>query len=154
MKERKKNPVFESYEDLYNLTNKTADEHIQFFTTRKTKIDEDLWEIYNKLSEQSKRFENIDWTNNWINWSKNLHAFEKHCMEAKFLIENYLREVLEELLIRQMNQYKKLLEKYESTSHSTPPKYDEVLFKMLKKEIKKSVKEELRVKKRVKNENN
>jgi len=144
--DRKKDPVFEPYEDLYKLTNKTADEHIEFYKTRKAKTDENLWEIYSKLSVQSKKFENIDWIDKWHNWSKNINGFEKHCMEAKFLIENYLRDVLEEILIRNIDLYKELLDKYESASH-IPSQSNEGLSGMIKKEIRKAVKEEL-VKKR------
>lgn len=148
--DRKKDPVFEPYEDLYKLTNKIADQHIEFYKTRKTKTDEDLWEIYKKLSVQSEKFEDMDWTDKWHNWSKNFQAFEKHCMEARFLIENYLRDVLEEMLIRRTDQYKELLDKYEYALHTIPsqPKPDEDLFKMIKKEIKKAVKEEIKAKKR------
>ena len=77
-----------------------------------------------------------------------MNAFEKHCMEAKFLIENYLRDVLEEILIRNIDLYRELYDKYESASQVIPSQSHEDLFKMIKKEIRKVVKEELAAKKR------
>ncbi len=99
---RKKDPVFEPYKDLSELTSKTLDEHVEFYKTRKTKTDEELLEIYKKLSVQSEKFDKLDWIDTWHNRdiSKHWHVFQNCCNEARFFIENYLRVVLEEMLIR------------------------------------------------------
>src|SRR5690242_13467927 len=99
--------MFEEYKDLHELTRKTVDENIEFYKKKKSLSTEDLFIIWKKLSQQAENFDKKDWAVNWNNWSKNFHAFEKHKFEAKFLIQNYLTNVLEELVGR-------LIEKFEN----------------------------------------
>jgi len=100
--------VFEKYKDLYELTKKTVDEHIDFYRMKDSLSIIELFEIWKKLSRQSEKFDKKDWTENWYNWHKNMHAFEKPKYEAKFLIQHYLTDVLEELIA-------KLIKKFENS---------------------------------------
>ncbi len=97
---QKDNDTFENYKDLYELTRKTVDEHIEFYKNKESLSKSELFEIWRKLSLQSENFDKRNWTENWHNWDKNFNAFEKHKFEAKFLIQHYLTDVLEELIAK------------------------------------------------------
>lgn len=133
--------VFSDFKDLYELTNKTADEHIAFYRNKKSLSENELFSIWKKLSAQAENFDKKDWTQNWHNWHKNIQAFEGHRYEAKFLIQNYLTDVLEELVIRLVNDLKdttKLVQKTE-----WPHKETSNLSELIKQEIKHQIKLEL-----------
>lgn len=153
----KKHPIFEEYEDLFKLTSKTADNHIAFYKNRKKISSEDLYALYTKISTQSKKFEKNQWLN-WINqktgkiWYKDLQGFESHVFEAEYLIENFLTDILEEMLVRASDSLEKaalLVEKATKAAEKAvkeeekKPEINEEFFEKLTKEIKKSVKQEI-----------
>lgn len=134
--------IFEEYKDLYELTGKTADDHIEFYKKKETLSDKDLFTIWKKLSEQATNFDERDWTDNWHNWDKNYNAFEKHKFEAKFLIQHYLTDVLEELLSRVVEKYGKYV-KLVNERKNSPQELDGQLSHLIKREVKRQVKHEL-----------
>lgn len=133
--------LFEEYEDLYKLTGKTVDEHIEFYKKKNLLSEKDLFAIWKKLSQQAEHFDEKDWTVNWHNWHKNLHGFEKHKFEAKFLIQNYLTDILEELVSRLIQNYEKYV-KIVDASEKSPKVIDEDLSSLIITEIKRQVKQE------------
>ena len=139
--------IFEEYADLYKLTNKTADAHIEFYKKKEAIPMEDLITIWKKLSLQADNFDKRLWIENWHNWHKNLHAFERHKFEAKFLIQHYLSDVLEELTSKLLTKYEESLRKSERTEPH------EGISEFVKKEVKRQVKQELKKKKKKKREN-
>lgn len=92
--------IFKEFPDLYKLTSKTADNHIAFYKNKDKVPTEELFNLWKNLTMQADEFDNVDWTENWYNWDKNFQAFEKHKLEAKYLIQSFLTHVLEELLER------------------------------------------------------
>ena len=48
------NLIFEEYEDLYKLTGKTVDEHIEFYKKKESLSEENLFTIWKKLSQQAE----------------------------------------------------------------------------------------------------
>ena len=138
--------IFENYKDLYELTKKTVDEHIEFYKNKESLSKSELFEIWRKLSGQSENFDKRDWTENWHNWDKNLHAFEKHKFEARFLIQHYLTDVLEELiakLIKNLESTTELVQKKTQHQNSTDD-----LSELIKQEVKRQLASELAKKKR------
>ena len=134
--------VFDEYEDLYKLTSKTADDNIEFYDTKESLSEADLFAIWAKLSKQATNFDNRDWTKKWYNWHKNYQAFEKHRLEAKFLIQHYLADVLAELvgrLIKKCEHFARIAEE----NKKQPRELDADLSSLVRKEVKKLVKEEL-----------
>ena len=140
----KTNPlVFEEYEDLYKLTSKTADAHIEFYKNKEFLSYDELFTTWKRLSQQAEHFSDRDWTENWHNWEKNYHAFEKHQVEARFLIQDYLTDVLEEMirrLIRTCEEYTKLATKEEESTQISNKEISD----LIKKEVKRIVKQELK----------
>lgn len=133
--------IFENCKDLNALTNKTADEHIAFYKNKENLTENELFGIWKRLSRQAENFDKMDWTENWHNWSKNMPAFIGNKYEAKFLIQNYLTDVLEELVTRLVRDFKdatKLVQKTEQRSD-----YANNLSGLIKQEIKRQVKLEL-----------
>lgn len=138
--------IFDEYEDLYKLTAKTADDHIEFYKKKKSIPETELFAIWKKLSQQAENFSKEDWTRNWHNWDKNFHAFEKHQFEARFLIQHYLTDVLEELISRLVHKYSNMIE--ERTQRQRESNVD--LSLLIKDEIKRQVKQELNRRQRTK----
>lgn len=140
--------VFEEYKDLYELTRKTVDDHIDFYKKKESLSEGDLFALWKKLSHEASNFDKNDWTENWYNWHKNFHAFEKHKFEAKFLIQHYLTDVLEEMITRLVEQYsehvKLVVEKEKHPQEIT----DNKLSSLIRDEVKRQVKEELASQKR------
>ncbi len=136
------NSMFEEYKDLYQLTSKTVDDHIEFYKKKESLPTQELFALWKKLSEQTANFDKNDWASSWRNWHENIHAFESHKFEAKFLIQNYLTVVLEELIGRIMGTLGKYLEPAEGTKPSKETLDDE-LSQLIKKELRRQVKEEL-----------
>ena len=132
--------IFEEYEDLYKLTGKTADEHIEFYKKKESMSEEDLFTVWKKLSQQTENFDKRNWTENWHNWHKNLHAFEKHQFETKFLIQHYLTDVLEELISRLVQKYEKSVKSSERNANLLP---HTELSQIIKKEVRRQIKQEL-----------
>jgi thioredoxin-related protein len=56
--------IFKEYVDLYELTKKTADDHIAFFKNKESVPMKELFAIWKKLSEQAENFDKNDWTVN------------------------------------------------------------------------------------------
>lgn len=139
--------IFEEYEDLYKLTNKTVDAHIEFYKKKKSISIEDLFAIWKKLSQQAHNFDKRQWTENWHNWHKNMHAFERHKFEAKFLIQHYLTDVLEELAGRLITKYEESLRTIEQKI-TEKPTLNEDISQLVKKEVRRLVKQELKKKKK------
>ena len=138
--------IFENYKDLYELTKKTVDEHIEFYKNKESLSKSDLFEIWRKLSKQAENFDKRNWTENWHNWHKNIQAFEGHKYEAKFLIQHYLTDVLEELiakLIKNLESTTELVQ--EKTQHQNPP---DNLSELIKQEVKRQLTLELAKQKR------
>lgn len=140
-----KDSIFEEYEDLYKLTSKTVDAHIEFYKKKETISEKELFSIWSKLSDQAENFDKKDWTENWHNWHKNFHAFEKHQFEARYLIENFLTDVLEELISRLIHKYE---ESVKLMQENTKQSSDAELSQLIKKEIRSQIKQELSNKKR------
>lgn len=135
--------MFEEYKDLYELTRKTVDKNIEFYKKGKSMPEGDLFAIWRKLSQQAANFDKRDWTTNWHNWHKNFNAFEKHKFEARFLIQNYLTDVLEELISRLVEKYEnyvKLVDEKPKPSQEIP---DNELSSMIRKEVKRQIQKEL-----------
>lgn len=130
--------IFESYKDLYELTSKTADEHIEFYKKKESIQITDLFDIWKKLSNQAEHFNKYDWTQNWHNWHKNIQAFEGHKYEAKFLIQNYLTEILETLVIRLVREFSDLAKMKEKTES-----VDDDISELIKREVRRQIKLEL-----------
>ncbi|MGY5151959.1 MAG: hypothetical protein ACW9XA_06790 [Candidatus Nitrosopumilus sp. bin_6a] len=137
---KNKDSVFEEYEDLYKLTAKTADDHIEFYKKKEAIPEETLFDIWKKLSQQSENFDKRDWTENWHNWHKNLQGFERHQFEARFLIQHYLTDVLEELIDRLVQRFEKSIRLSERITEPSPKTE---LSELIKKEVKRQVKQEL-----------
>lgn len=140
-----KDSIFEEYEDLYKLTSKTVDKHIEFYKKKETISEGELFTIWKKLSQQTENFDKRNWTENWYNWHKNLQAFEKHKFEAKFLIQHYLTDVLEELIVRLVQKFEKSVELIDNNKKQST---DVELSEMIKREIKYQIKLELSKQKR------
>lgn len=141
--EKTDDSIFKEYEDLYKLTKKTADDHIEFYKYKESHSYDELFTIWKKLSQQAEHFSDRDWTENWHNWEKNYHAFEKHQLEARFLIQDYLTDVLEELikrLIRTSEEYAKLVKKEEMS----PQLSNKEISDLIRTEVKRTVKQELK----------
>jgi len=139
--------MFEEYKDLYELTRKTVDDHIEFYKKKESLSSTELFAIWKKLSQQAKDFDDHDWSANWTNWHKNLQGFERHKFEAKFLIQNYLTHVLEELITRIMTIFEKYLESADKKKQSKEIP-DNKLSDLIRQEVKQQVKEELTNRKR------
>ena len=139
---KKDDGIFENYKDLYELTKKTVDEHIDFYKMKQSLSESELFEIWKKLSKQSENFDKRDWTENWYNWHKNIHAFEKHKYEAKFLIQHYLTDVLEELIAKLINKFANSIE---STEEKTKNQKNENanLVELIKQEVRRQITLEL-----------
>jgi|CXWL01.1.fsa_nt_gi hypothetical protein len=137
--------LFENYKDLYELTRKTVDEHIEFYKNKESLSTTKLFEIWRILSKQSENFDKRNWTENWHNWDKNFHAFEKHKFEARFLIQHYLTDVLEELIA-------KLIKNLENTiglvREKTQHQPTDNLSELIKQEVKRQLALELAKQKR------
>lgn len=137
------NHTFDEYEDLYKLTNKIVDEHIEFYKTKESRSTEELFKLWRRLSTMADDFDKRQWTENWHNWHKNFHAFEKHKLEGKFLIQNYLTNVLEELLSKTIHNFSEQLEAYASKTEKKKPVQNGSLVELIKNEVKHQVKLEL-----------
>lgn len=49
-----KDDIFANYKSLYELTSKTADDHIAFYKIKKTMSTSELFNIWKNLSDQAK----------------------------------------------------------------------------------------------------
>ena len=137
--------MFEEYKDLYKLTSKTVDDHIEFYKKKESLPMGDLFELWRKLSQQAGNFDKRDWSENWHNWHKNIHAFESHKFEAKFLIQGFLTDVLEELVRRLVQDYSKCVKIAQSLKPAQIVENN--LSDLIRDEIKRQVKQELANKK-------
>lgn len=140
--------MFEEYQDLYELTRKTADDHIEFYKKKETLSEGDLFAIWKKLSQQASSFDEKDWTVNWYNWHKNIQGFERHKYEAKFLIQHYLTDVLEELISRIFEKYGKYVEMIDARAKPSQEISPGNLSSLIREEVRRQVKEELASQKR------
>lgn len=140
--------MFEEYKDLYELTRKTVDEHIEFYNKKESLSEGELFAIWKKLSQQAENFDKKDWTVNWYNWHKNLQGFERHKYEAKFLIQHFLTEVLEELIRKLVERYGKYIELIDA--RTKPPQEISTgdLSHLIRLEVKQQVKKALASQKR------
>jgi len=136
----KSDPIFDEYTDLYKLTSKTVDDNIEFYGKKNTLSEQDLFNIWKNLSQQVKNFDKKDWTENW---HKNLHAFEKHKFEAKFLIHHYLVDVLEELINRLVNRYERYVKLADELSGQRLGVPEDNLSHLIRDEIRRQLKLEL-----------
>jgi len=142
-KNKNADTIFEEYADLYKLTAKTADEHIAFYKKKESLSMEYLFDVWHKLSLQALYFDDRLWIENWHNWAKNMQAFEGHKFEAKFLIQHYLTDVLDELVSRLITEYvKPALLKVKKSANK-----DEIS-ELVKDEVTRQVKEALKKKKK------
>ena len=76
-----------------------------------------------------------------------MHAFERHKFEAKFLIQHYLTDVLEELASKLLTKYDESLKNAERTEK---PSLTEDISILVKKEVKRQIQQELKKKKKKK----
>ncbi len=142
---QKDDNIFENYKDLYELTRKTVDEHIEFYKNKKSLSITELFGIWKKLSQQAENFDKRNWTENWHNWDKNFHVFEKHKFEARFLIQHYLTDVLEELIAKLIKNLENTVELVrEKTQHQPTGNLSE----LIKHEVKRQISLELAKQKR------
>jgi hypothetical protein len=142
---QKDNDTFENYKDLYELTRKTVDEHIEFYKNKESLSKSELFEIWRKLSRQSENFDKRNWTENWHNWDKHFHAFEKHKFEARFLIQHYLTDVLEELIAKLIKNLENTVELVQKKTQHQPT---DNLSELIKQEVKRQLASELAKQKR------
>lgn len=137
-----KDDIFANYKSLYELTSKTADNHIAFYRNKETQSINDLFDIWKKLSDQAENFDKHDWTQNWHNWNKNFQAFQGHKYEAKFLIQWYLTEVLEELIKKLMKYYGDSIASIQENKKHQKNTSDDIS-ELIKQEVKRQIKLEL-----------
>lgn len=128
--------VFSECKSLFELTNKTADDHIAFYKNKQTMSTSELFDIWKNLSNQAETFDKHDWTQNWINWHKNMPGFIGHKYEAKFLIQWFLTDVLETLVSRLVRDYADL------TKQKTEPE-SEGIPELIRQEIRRQIRLEL-----------
>lgn len=140
--------MFEEYKDLYKLTSKTVDDHIEFYKKRESIPMDDLFDLWRKLSQQAENFDKRDWRENWHNWHKNIHAFESHKFEAKYLIQGFLTDVLKELLERVITKYEKHVKSMDGKIKLPQKIPDDELSSLIRREVKRQIKEELANQKR------
>jgi len=138
--------MFEEYKDLYSLTSKTVDDHIEFYKTRKSLSMTDLFNLWKKLSNQAENFDKKDWFETWNPKNKNFHAFDSHRFEAKYLIQGFLTVVLEELIHRLVDDYTKCIEL--AKNQKPTQVYDGSITDLIRNEVKRQVREELANQKR------
>lgn len=138
--------MFEEYKDLYKLTSKTVDDHIEFYKTNESLSRGDLFNLWRKLSGQAENFDKKDWSESWNPNNKNFHAFESHKFQAKYLIQGFLTHVLEELIRRLINDYTKCVELTKSLKPAQIN--DNNLSELIRSEVKRQVKEEFANQKR------
>jgi len=135
--------IFDEYEDLYKLTSKIADEHIEFYKTKDSKSTDELFKLWRRLSAMADNFDKRQWTENWHNWHKNYQGFERHKLEGKFLIQHFLTGVLEELLSKTIHNFSEGIEAYANKAERKKPVQNESLVKLIKNEVQRQVKLEL-----------
>ena len=145
--------MFDEYKDLYSLTSKTVDDHIEFYKTRKSLSMTDLFNLWKKLSNQAENFDKKDWFETWNPKNKNFHAFDSSRFEAKYLIQGFLTVVLEELIHRLVDDYTKCIEL--AKNQKPAQVYDGSITDLIRNEVKRQVREELvnqkrKIKKRIK----
>lgn len=133
--------MFEEYKDLYKLTSKTVDDHIEFYKKKETLPIGDLFDLWRKLSGQAENFDKRGWFESWNPNNKNFHAFESHKFEAKYLIQCFLTAVLEELIRRVVKDYAESIELAKSLKPVQIS--DNNLSDLIRNEVKRQVKEEL-----------
>jgi len=133
-----KDDIFANYKSLYELTSKTADDHIAFYKNKQTIPMSELFDLWKKLTNQAERFDEHDWTQTWHNWHKNIQAFEGHKYEAKFLIQHFLTDVLETLVIRLVREFSDL-----AKTREKPEPRNEDISEMIRQEVKHQIKLEL-----------
>ena len=63
--------IFDEYEDLYKLTNKIVDEHIEFYKIKDSKSIDELFKLWRRLSFMADNFDKRQWTENWHDWYNN-----------------------------------------------------------------------------------
>lgn len=134
--------MFEEYKDLYKLTSKTVDDHIEFYKTTASLSEESLFDLWKKLSDQAENFDKRNWMESWNPNNKNFHAFESHKFEAKFLIQNFLTDVLEELIHRLAEKFEKCVKLIENEAKSSQIT-DRNLSVFIRNEVKQQIKKEL-----------
>ena len=139
--------IFEEYADLFKLTNKTADAHIEFYKNKKSIPMDDLFALWKKLSLQADNFDKRQWFENWPDWHKNWQGFEGHKHEAKFLIQHYRTDGLEELVSKLITKYEESLRTIEKKRTEKPPLTEDIS-QLVKKEVRRLVKQELNKKKK------
>lgn len=137
--------VFTNFQSLNELTTKTTDDHIAFYKNKQNLSISDLFDLWKKLSCQAETFDKHDWTQNWKNWHKNMPGFIGHKYEAKFLIQWYLSDVLEELITKLIRDFADLEE-----TEKTGSKNDDIS-EMIKREVKHQIKVELSKQKKIMN---
>lgn len=133
--------MFEEYKDLYKLTSKTVDDHIEFYKTKNSLSMQDLFNLWKKLADQAENFDKKDWFVTWNPKNKNIHAFDSRRFEAKYLIQGFLTIVLEELIRRLVNDYTDCMKLVKSQKPSQIS--DNNLSKWIRNEVKRQIKEEL-----------
>jgi len=133
--------MFEEYKDLYKLTSKTVDDHIEFYKKKESLPMGELFNLWKKLSQQAENFDKRNWFESWNPNNKNFHAFESHKFEAKYLIQGFLTHVLEELIRRLVDDYTKCIELTKSLKPAQIN--DSNLSELIRNEVKRQVREEL-----------
>lgn len=135
--------MFEEYKDLYKLTSKTVDDHIEFYKKKETLPIQDLFNLWRKLSQQAENFDKRNWYESWNHKNKNFHAFDSHKFEAKYLIQGFLTDVLEELLDRVITKYEKYVKSIDERTKLPQKISDDELSSLIKREVKRQLKKEL-----------
>jgi len=132
--------MFEEYKDLHNLTSKTVDDHIEFYKIKESLSEEVLFGLWQKLSDQAENFDKRNWFESWNHNNKNFHAFDSLKFQAKYLIQGFLTDVLEELIRRLVKNYSKCVElAKESRKSPQIPNYDFSV--LIRDEVKRQIKE-------------
>ncbi len=135
--------IFDEYEDLYKLTNKIVDEHIEFYKNKDAKSTDELFKLWRRLSFMANNFDKRQWTENWHNWYNNCQGFERHKLEGKFLIQHFLTDVLDELLSKIIRSISEGVEADASKAKQKKPVQNDSLVELIKNEVKQQIKQEL-----------
>lgn len=130
--------VFTNFQSLYDLTNKTTDDHISFYKNKQDLSISELFDLWKNISYQAETFDKHDWTQNWKNWHKNMPGFIGHKYEAKFLIQWYLTEVLETLVMRLVRDFSGL-----TNTSQKPGSSNDDISEMIKQEVRRQIRMEL-----------
>lgn len=134
--------AFDGCTELFKVIEKTLDESIKFRKHKDSFSNDDLFSIWRRLSSQSIFFDFIEWNEAW-QWRENLSEFERHKFRGKYLIQDYLTEVLDELVKRLVNTFKESIKILRQEAAQAGRNHREDLSVLVRKEVRRQLKQEL-----------